>query len=331
MARITIADVAREAGVSTMTVSRVLNNKGEISDSTREKVQQIISRLNYRPSMVARSLASNSTRTLGLLVPDIANPFFPEIARGAEDVAWEHGFSLILCNTVEDQEREKRSLQLLEDKRVDGIVACSPRLPDDELIPLLERHPASVLVNRTAPSSIAGMIRRDDAYGAMRAVHHLLADERQALCLLAGPTYSHGGKQRIRGFTSALEATGHSVEPESIITCSPDEAGGYEAAKRLLETRLQVNGLVCYNDLVALGAIQACDEKGMRVPGDIAIVGCDDIRLASLATPALTTLRISLYELGANAVTMLLERMGGNRETDAVVIKPELIVRASAP
>src|SRR6266498_5033276 len=179
--KVTIADVAREAGVSSQTVSRVINNKGEISIDTRSSVQAVIARLGYRPSSIARSLATKRTHTIGLSVPDIANPFWPEIARGVEDVTWERGYHVFLCNTTEAPEREETILQLLEDKRVDGVIVAGSRLPDDRLLPLIEKHRAAVLVNRVLAGSVAGSVRIDAAHGAMLAINHLLARQRRRI------------------------------------------------------------------------------------------------------------------------------------------------------
>jgi LacI family transcriptional regulator len=330
-AKVTIADVAKSAGVSAMTVSRVLNNKGEISPATRERVQAAIDHLGYRPSAIARSLATQRSRTLGLMVPDITNPFFPEIVRGAEDTAWRSGYTVIFCNTVEDLEREAATLQRLEDNRVDGVILCSARLPDEALMPLIKRHQAVVLVNRDAPSELAGTVQIDDGYGTMRAVHHLMAGKRRRLGLLAGPPHSYSGKKRLQGFLDAHEATGNAVDESLIEPCSPDEAGGVRATKTLLTRHPDLDALICYNDLVAIGALQACAELGMTVPDDIAVVGCDDIRLASLVAPALTTLRVDKYALGSQAVTMLLKQLEQHKANQRLTFKPELIIRASAP
>lgn len=331
MARVTIADVAREAGVSTMTVSRVINNKGEITPATRERVEGVIERLAYRPSAVARSLSTNRTQTLGLVVPDITNPFFPEIVRGAEDTAMQRGYSLILCNTVEDLAREKMVLELLESKRVDGIVLCSARLPDAELLPFVKRQSAAVLFNRPALNSVSGSIQVDDVYGAMRAVHHLLASGRRQLGLLSGPSHSYSSLSRTKGFGMALEATGHPPDSAPHHPCAPTEEGGYKAALELLAAYPELDGLFCYNDLVALGVLRACAELARRVPEDVAVVGCDDIRLASLVKPSLTTLSVSKYDLGQRAVEMLFERIERGGEQEDIVVRPELIVRESAP
>jgi LacI family transcriptional regulator len=328
---VTIADVAREANVSTQTVSRAINNKGEISPETRQRVLEVIERLGYRPNSIARGLATNRTLTLGLVVPDIANPFFPEVARAAEDLALEHGYNMFLCNTIEDPDREAAVLGLLEDKRVDGVILCASRLPDERLLPLLRRHKAVVLVNRPAPTEVAGIVRLDDVEGARRVVRHLLASGRGTLGLLAGPATAYSGQARARGFNAALADAGREHDPRRARQCPPYLEGGYQAALDLLAAHPEIDGLVCYNDLVAIGALQACRELGRDVPRDIAIVGCDDILLAGLVSPALTTLRVSKSMIGARAVQMLLDRIHGREAQAEVVFTPELVVRASAP
>jgi LacI family transcriptional regulator len=153
---------------------------------------------------VARSLVTNRTYAIGLTVPDICNPFFPDIARGAEDTAREHGYEIFLCNTVEDPGREESVLRALENRRVDGAIICSSRLPDERLFPWLRRQRAAVLVNRPAPPEVAGSVRMDDAFGTTQAVRHLLASGRKVIGLLAGPPNSHSGKERTRGFEGVV-------------------------------------------------------------------------------------------------------------------------------
>ena len=329
--RITIADVAREAGVSRQTVSRVLNDKMEIRASTRESVTQVIERLGYSPSGVARSLATNKTLTVGLVVPDITNPFFPEIARGVEDVAREHGYEMFLCNSVEDPGREDHVLRALEDKRVDGTIICSSRLPQERLFERLRRQRAAVLVNRPAPSELAGTVRVEDAEGTAQAVDHLLKSGRSVIGFLCGPPNSHSARDRAKGFERALSAGDHDVDEGLMRPCSPDPEGGYGAALALLSERLGIAGLVCYNDLVAVGALKAFAELGLGVPADIAVVGCDDIMFARLLAPALTTLRVPKYGIGARSARMLLDRISGRGGESEVLLTPELIVRESAP
>jgi LacI family transcriptional regulator len=333
MPRVTISDVAREAEVSTMTVSRVVNNKGEISPATRSRVERAIARLGYRPNRLARALSLQTSQTLGMVVPDINNPFFSEIIRGAEDEAWERGYALIISSTVESLEREARTLQLLEENHVDGVLVCSPRLPDEALFGLLRGHRAALLLNRSTPENLAGTLQVDDTHGAMRATHHLLGRGRRDIGMVAGPETSHSRRRRVAGYTTALETTGNEVVPSRIASCVPDEIGGYEATRALLQAHPNLSGLFCHNDLVAVGALQACRELGVRVPDDVAVVGCDDIRLASLVTPALTTLRVDKQALGRRAVALLLERLSAPDKPPLApnIVKPELVVRESAP
>ncbi len=329
--RVSIADVAREAGVSRQTVSRVLNNKGEISSATLHRVREVIDRLDYRPSSIARGLATRHTGTIGLIVPDIANPFFADIGRGADDAAHEAGYSLLLCNAVEDPDREADLLQTLEQRAVDGVLLCSSRLPEKVLADLLKRHDAVVLINRNLAGSSNVCV--DDAQGAAAVVQHLLASGRRRIGLLAGPQTSYSSRERVRGYTEALIAAGEGPDPTVIQRCgSPDIEGGYCAALSLLGARPDADGLVCYNDLVAAGALRACAELGRRVPDDVAVTGADDILLASLITPALTTLRIDRQAIGAAAFRLLLDQLHGvSNGCNTHIFRPELIVRASAP
>jgi LacI family transcriptional regulator len=329
--RVSIADVAREAGVSRQTVSRALNGKGEISNATLRRVQEVIERLDYRPSSIARGLATRQTRTIGLIVPDIANPFFADIGRGADDAAHAAGYSLLLCNTVEDPEREADLLRTLEQRAVDGVVLCSSRLPERLLADLVQRHEAVLLINRSLVGNSNVCV--DDARGAACLVQHLLGAGRRRIGLLAGSPIAHSSGERARGYAEALAAAGETPDPALTRRCdSPDIHGGYHAALSLLGARPDVNGLICYNDLVATGALRACVELGRRVPADVAVAGADDILLASLVTPALTTLRVDRQAIGAAAVRVLLDQLHGTLDTcTTLVFQPELIVRASAP
>jgi LacI family transcriptional regulator len=335
--RVTIADVARTAGVSYQTVSRAINGKGEISAETRQRVLAAVEALGYRPSSIARGLATNRTLTIGLVVPDIANPFFPEIAKGAEEAARAAGYSLLLCNTTEDPEREARILANLEEKWVDGLVLCSSRLPDDLLGQLLSRHRAAILVNRPlpaaelAPDLPASSVQVDDALGARLAVTHLVRRGCRKIGFLAGPPASYSGRARREGYTAGLAAAGLAFDPGLILPCAPVLTGGIEAAGQMLAERPNVDALLCFNDLVAVGALQALTAAGRRVPQDVAVIGADDIALAALVTPALTTVRVAQHDIGARAVEALLRLVHGDDTGRAtVVLRPELVVRESA-
>jgi LacI family transcriptional regulator len=328
--RVTIADVARLAGVSTMTVSRVINAKGDVRASTRARVERAIAQLEYRPSQAARTLTTRRSRTLGLLVPDITNPFFPEIVRGAEDVAWEEGYMVSLANTVEDAARERAALEHFEDHRVDGLLICSARLPESTLEILLRRHQAVVLLNRRIADERVASLEVDDAHGARLAVAHLVASGRRTIALLAGPLRSSSSVKRRAGYGEALEAAGLSASATLVQEGEPSESGGESAVHALLERRSDVDAIVCYNDVVAIGALAALHALGRAVPADVSVVGCDDVRLASLVTPALTTLRIDTYALGRQAAQLLFERLRGEPPRH-VTVQPHLVIRASAP
>jgi LacI family transcriptional regulator len=332
--RVTIADVAKLAGVTKTTVSRVLNNKGEFSDKTRQNILDAVEQLGYRRSRIARGLATDQTFLLGLIVPGISNEFFIEIARGAEDTAWKNEYKIILCNAEGDWDREEGMFLFLEDIQVDGIVVCSPRLPEEKLVPLVEQFQNVVVVNGQgiAWHELAGAIETDDAGGMKQAVNHLITAGRRNLTYLGGPLDARVSTERYNGFMTALQSAGLETNPDWLTTCHPANLnGGYEAFKQLGDAISEIDGLVCFNDLVAAGAIRACAEMGIRVPDDIAITGCDDIQLATLVQPNLTTLQTPKQTIGALAVNMLFERIGGKRYHDTVIINQELIVRESAP
>ncbi len=331
--RVTMADVAREAGVSLMTVSRVVNEKGEVSPATRQCVLEVIEQLGYRPSAIARGLATQRTGSLGLVMPDVANPFFSDVAHGAEHVAYAEGYNIFLCNTDEDPQRELSVLQSLEEKQVDGVVLCSSRLDDSELEAALAHHPAAVLVNRRLEGGgVVGSVLIDDEAGGRLATQHLLQAGHRAVGFLAGPLASRSSRQRAKGYRAALAAADLPHHPDWTRHCSPVVESGRETARHLLTTYPELTAFFCYNDLVAVGALQACADLGRRVPDDLAVVGFDDILLAALVIPPLTTCRVHRYELGAQAMRLLLDQINGcHDECTEIVLQPELIVRASAP
>jgi LacI family transcriptional regulator len=330
--RVTMADVAREAGVSAMTVSRVINNKDDVSPATRGRVLDIVERLGYRPSGIARSLATRRTGTLGLVVPDVANPFFSDVARGVEHVAYAEGYNVFLCNTEEDLQREESVLVSLEEKRVDGLVLCSSRLDDSELQAVLDRYSSVVLVNRNLQDKRISTVVVDDKAGGCLATQHLLHAGHREVGFLAGPPASRSGRQRLAGYRAALAAADVPDDPSWVRPCSPKVEGGQQTARQLLAANPMLTALFCYNDLVAVGALHACAEMGRRVPDDVAVVGFDDIPLAALVNPPLTTCRVPRYELGAQAVRLLLNQIRSYPyDADHVVLRPELVIRASAP
>ena len=315
-----------------MTVSRVLNGRGEISQETRERVQQVIDKLGYRPSSVARNLKTQRTHTIGLIVPDITNPFFPEVVRGADEQASEEGFAIILCNTIRDRDRERKALELLEDKRVDGLISCSSILPDEEAYPFTEAARSGCGFRSDCRQGNRWLRPNRRRVWRYSATNHLRKIGRRSLGLLAGPEYLGGSERRRYGFRAALELQGMHPDPKLEIECEPDEQGGYDATKLLLQRQSKVDGIFCFNDLVALGALGALNELRVSVPGQVAVIGFDDLRLASLTTPQLSTLHVDKLDLGRSMVRLLLERIRGDIQIeDACIIRPKLVIRESAP
>jgi LacI family transcriptional regulator len=312
----------------------VVNDKGDVSSATRQRVLEAIERLGYRPSGIARGLATRKTGTLGLVIPDVANPFFAEVARGVERVAYAEGYNVFLCNTDEDPERELDVLGSLEEKRVDGIVLCSSRLDSKDLRMVINSHSSVVLVNRRFDDkSRVGAVVVDDLNGGRIVTRHLIRRGHRAIGFLAGPQGSHSGRGRLSGYRQALIEAGLRTQRTWVRNCAPVADAGHDTALTLLSEHPELTGMLCYNDLVAVGVLRACSELGLRVPEDLAVTGFDDIPLAALVTPPLTTCRIGRHELGVRAIHLLLDQIRGEsvEERDTIVLQPELVVRASAP
>ncbi len=336
MNRVTIADVAREAGVSLMTVSRALNNKDGISLETRAHVLEVIERLGYRPSGVARSLVTRRTGTIGLIVPDVSNPYFSGIAHGVAEVANQNDLSVLLCDTEEQSEQEIEFLRVLEEKQVDGVIVAAPRHSSEQIVPQIARHQNVVVVNRVFPNSpdftASGYVVNDDRIGGQLATGHLLASGHKCIGYLGGPRSSYGSQRRLIGYKAVLAEAGIPYNENSIVYCPPTVKGGLEATITVLENDPEITALFCFNDMVAIGALQAIAKLGRKVPDDLAIVGYDDIPMASLVTPALTTCRAPFEEMGRLATRLLIARFQDCEEgCQNIELQPELIVRASAP
>ena len=329
--RVTIKDIAREAGVSAQTVSRAINDKGEISPQTQERILLIAERLGYRPNSVARSLATRHTQNIGLVVPDVANPFFAGIARGIEDAAHQSDHNVFLCNTDENVDRETKAIHSLEAQRVDGLILCSSRLSDPQLQKLANRYQPLVLVNRQIDHPQTGIVLVDDVKGTTDAIRYLLQLGHRHIGLLAGPRASHSGKARVQGYLDAMRARVSQVPAHWQEPCAPQVEGGRAAALELLQRAPDLTALLAYNDLVAVGAMRACVEVGRRVPEDCAIVGCDDVPLAALVSPALTTIHIPTYNLGQCTMSLLFDMMGQDADCpEPIIISPHLVIRDSS-
>jgi LacI family transcriptional regulator len=324
-------DVAQKANVSIKTVSRVVNEQGEVADNTRQRVLAAIDELGYRPSKVARALVTHRTDTVGLIIGDIMNPYFFEVARGVLDAAEEHGYSVFVCNSDGDAEQENKALHTLADHAVDGIIVF-PAWENEEYIKAFSEHfKPMVVVNRSFEHSGIGLVLTEICRGARLAVEHLIRRGHTAIGMLSGPTHPLGMVQREQGFREALAEHGVPVVEEWIVGGQPVMEQGYRAAHRLLSQHPQVTAIFAYNDLLALGAIQACRELGRRVPDDCAVVGFDDMQFAALVTPPLTTVRVDKYDLGCKALELLVKMLDEPDDNfPPIQMDVELIARESA-
>ncbi len=354
---VTIREVASAAGVSAQTVSRAISGKGYVAAATRARVDDVARRLGYTPNRVASSMVTGRTMSIGIVVPDISYSFFPEIVLGAETAARQAGYNLILCNTAENDDQERRVIAFLHEARVDGMIMAGARLPDRELLAALAMHRHFVSINHPVPTESGGSVRSDHMRGIALAVDHLIQCGRWVIAYMAGPEHVYAAQERLAGFLQAAQEAGRQSDPTLIVPYSANLADGrrtlrewlaageagaeawHEAratlgrggALRLLRDRPDVDSIICYDDQIAVGALQACAELGRRVPEDVAITGCNDLPIASQVTPRLTTQRIPRYEMGATAARLLIERIGGDTTRAEVVFQHQLIVRESAP
>ncbi len=328
--QITLQDVADQVGVSLMTVSRVLNNTDRVSEATRQQVLKAIQDLGYRPSRAARSLASHKTFLLGVVVPDITNPFFAEVVRGIEEVAWEYEYSVLLSNTRDTQEQEHAILDRMDTTLIDGLISCSSRLPAEVLHEIVMRQKAVALVNRTLPDMPAAIIsvcsQQEQRPGL--AVEHLVRSGRRRIGF-AG--LKHRATLHIPSFKAAVQAAGLDSDDSWVLVAPHTWAGGFESARQLIACHPDMDALVCGNDLMALGAMRAIHDAGRSIPADIALTGGDDTPLACQVEPPLTTFRSNSYAMGRTAAGLLFERLGGREQFEPVSFPEEIVIRASAP
>lgn len=328
---VTLRDVAQKAGVSIKTVSRVVNNQGEISDDTRQRVQAVIDELGYRPNLIARGLVTQRSYTVGLVFPDITNPFFPEVARGVQDTARTKGYNILLSNSDENKQEEIRALHSLAAQGVDGIIVFPCFYTSDNLNTFADRFQPIVSVNVRYDHPHISLLLTDNYGGAKLAAEHLVSRGHRHIAMLSGLETSPARGRRVQGFMDTMAAHSLPTAKEGLLAGWPTLEKGYDAALRLLRQNPHITAIFAYNDLLALGAIKACKELGRRVPDDCAIIGFDDIQLASLVSPALTTIRLDKYEIGRQAMSRLLEML----ENPEVVFSPiqlgvELVIRESA-
>jgi DNA-binding LacI/PurR family transcriptional regulator len=329
--RLTIKDVAEIAGVSTSTVSRVLSDSPLVSDDTRKKVLKVVRELNFSPNVVARALKKRESSTIGLLVPDIVNPYFAEIARGVEDIAHKSGYSVVLCNYDADTEKEKKYLQVLLQRQIDGLIYAGSGLLAGSIVNLLQAGIPTVLLDRDTSEILdVDTVCIDDESAAQLAVDHLISLGHREIAVLSGPEYLNSSRGRLAGYKLSLARSAIDFKPELVVSGPFTTEAGFELVTKLVRSGARFTAVFAMSDMMAIGAIKGLQRLNLRVPEDIAVVGFDNIKMSELITPELTTVAQPMYELGSQAFAILKERLDARHsERQRIVLKTRLIVRDS--
>lgn len=327
----TMKDIARLAGVSTSTVSHVINKSRFVSDEIAERVNNAAQQLNYAPSALARSLKMNRTKTIGMLVTTSTNPFFGEVVKGVERSCYQQGYNLILCNTEGDNQRMKASINTLLQKRVDGLLLMCSTL-EGERLDVFDRYPdIPVVVMDWGPILFASdKIQDNSLQGGYMAAKHLIDSGHKTIGCITGPLIRHQAQMRYEGYKRALTEAGIELNPDWIVEADFECAGGHQAFEKLYQRGKLPSALFVCNDMMAMGVIQAANQLGLRVPEDLSLIGYDDVYIAKFMTPALTTIHQPKYRLGKAAVDTLLYRLEHPDTTSQIVqLEPTLVMRSS--
>ena len=326
----TIKDVASLAGVSYTTVSHVINKTRPVSEKVRGEVEAAIRHLNYVPSAVARSLKQQSTSTIGLLVSNISNPFFAELAQGIEDICYRAGYTVVLCNSDDQPERQKTYLRVLVEKRIDGLIVCSAGDDLGLAQHLKEVKVPVIIVDRAVKGVTSDFIQIDHFKGGYLATRHLLDHKHKSIGCIAGPETTSVSADRLNGYRKALTEAGAPVRSEWVVRGDFSAEGGYKAAHVLLK-RAEITAVFASNDLMGIGLLRFAAEHGIRIPHQLSVIGFDGIDLGRYIYPALTTVGQSIRRQGEAAAGALLERIrkGGEGRARKILMSPELTVRES--
>jgi DNA-binding LacI/PurR family transcriptional regulator len=324
-----LTDVAREAGVSTATVSRVVNNVSYVSDAVRRKVLAAMRRCHYYPNAHARTLASGRSDLIGLVISDVANPFFPDLVKGLETAAFEHRYDVLLANTNYDARRMARYVRRFIERGVAGVAIMTSEFDSALARELSRRSVAVVFLDSGKPAPHVSNLSVDYDRGIDEAVRHLAALGHRRIAYVGGPRTLRSAKRRLSGFTRSIKRC-LGVQPAAVLEGDFKLEGGRRAATDILAHPSRQTAVVVANDLMALGVMQECRSAGLIVPRDLSVVGFDDIALAALSDPALTTVSLSRQTLGRRAVEALIATIGHpHRIGIEIPIETSLVVRAS--
>jgi LacI family transcriptional regulator len=309
----TIRDVARRASVSATTVSHVINGTRRVDAATAARVEDAIRELGYRPNALARSMRRGQTHTVGIILPDIANPFFGDLGRWLEEALFEESYSAIICNTDGDEQKEARYLDVLLSKQVDGLLLIAASQPSGQLRRLLDIGPPIVVVDRELDDLPVSQVMVANHHGGYLAARHLVGLGHRDLAVIAGPGGLGTSARRLEGFRAALDDAGLAIRADHVERGDFRAAGGRSAMERLLERRPRPSAVFAENDLMALGALTAAHAAGVVVPDDLSVVGFDGIAFGADVTPSLTTISQPTARVARTAVELLLAQLQGDQ------------------
>lgn len=326
----TIRDVAREAGVSVATVSRVLNDSGPVRAETRRRIDEVAHRLQFTPNPTARSLSMRCTHTIGVLLPDLYGEFFSEVIRGIDQTVQQNGYHVLISSSHNAPREVERALRAMRG-RLDGLILMVPDLDLETVAAYLPHRIPVVLLNADLDQIEYDSLNIDNVGGARAITTHLLELGHREIAMIQGPELNRDARDRARGFLGALRERGLSADPAVMVRGDFTEASGHRATRELLVSGRRVTAIFAANDSMAVGALSALREAGYAVPEDIAVVGFDDIPIAQYLNPPLTTVLVSIARLGARAAERMFECIRSESRQDAKqeVLPTELVIRQS--
>ncbi|ALC83558.1 LacI family transcriptional regulator [Bacillus gobiensis] len=327
----TIKDVAQKANVSIATVSRILNNEKGYGEETRKKVLSVIRELGYQPNAVARGLINKKTQSIGVVFPYVSNMYSGEVLSGIEEAAYKSDFSVVICNTDGQQERTLRNLKMLAEKQVDCIIFVSEMVSEETAKFLLNTSIPVLLISTKSEMYPLPYIKTDDQFAAFSAVNYLIQSGHRDIAMLAGPISDPiAGSTRIKGYTQALTSAGFPVKEENIIKVNgfsfEDGLEGYEILKNV---KSQCTAVFAASDEIALGVISAAYQNHVSIPEELSIIGYDNLKLAEMAVPPLTTVAQPLKEMGKMAVEMLCDHIQSGKELNSIIMPHKIVERQS--
>ena len=326
----TMKQVAERAGVSTSTVSHVINNTRVVSGDVRERVLAIIAEMRYIPSAVARSLKNDKTHSIGMMVPNNSNPYFAELIQGIEDTAFKVGYNIILCNAYDDSKKQAAYLRVLMEKRIDGLILVASGADDELALLLRDQAVPIVLVDREVSGVAADFIEADHEKGGYLATKYLLELGHREIACVSGPIELPPSRDRVVGYLRALKEAGQKFRLDYLVRSDFTSEGGFLAFQQLLALKKRPTAIFASNDLMAIGGICAASEARIRIPDELSVIGYDDIALASYSTPRLTTIAQPKYAMGQLITNVLIDRiMGGHLPLRRELLQTDLVVRQS--